>query len=81
MMGKFNKGDHIKARDEYYEVDYIIHSDQFVDGDDVYACHALSHTDGMPIGPQVWIAKRDVDLLWRADDRKHVVEVNPGGDR
>ena len=51
-----------KAKDSgcFYEIQYVVHPRPITHGCDVYACYRLSATDGMPIGPLVWIA--DVDF-------------------
>lgn len=43
-----------------YEIQYVVHPRSVAHGCDVYACYRLSATDGMPIGPRVWIAATDL---------------------
>lgn len=45
----------IKESGEWYEMQYIVHPQPNYTTGDVYACYRLSATDGMPIGPLVWI--------------------------
>lgn len=47
---------------ELYSVEYVVHSVNQVDGEDVFACYKLSAYDGMPIGSLVHIPKSELDL-------------------
>jgi hypothetical protein len=58
---------------ELHEIQYVVHPRPLhVASGDVYACYRISATDGMPIGPLVWIAT--IDLM--DSDQKRLLHSN-----